>query len=349
MITTMKTALIQRTLPIAVLLIAVTAGADEISTNRLTFSARFGFNMSAKFKGVPVTTTPTPSSVSGRTTPQGDAYNYDDGYVLKDISDNYGGQTWYWGYDNKAAQVSGDTILLSKTTAASSGSGSDSMEDDPYYGGEISYQRLLMVKGATRIGIEVAANYMNMCLSQNQTLSGNTTIVTDAYPFTPGTTPPTATTSDPYQGSFGGPGFVIGGTPVDSTTAILAGTSIEDHQSFDANLWGFRLGPYLEWPMSERWNVSVCGGLAVGLLDANASWKQTSGSAVTKGSGSDWEVLWGCYAGANVAYQFAENWSVVGGAQYQYLGDYEHSFGGRKVEVDFTKSIFVTIGLSWTF
>src|SRR5207248_6705068 len=57
-----------------------------------------------------------PQPASSRLTPRGDRYNYDDGYLLTDTSGNYGGQTWYWGYDNSANQISGNTIMLSRST-----------------------------------------------------------------------------------------------------------------------------------------------------------------------------------------------------------------------------------------
>jgi YD repeat-containing protein len=314
---------------------------NAYATNHLTLSARMGFNISAKFKGV----TPAPSALPSisRLAPDGLAYNYDNGYVHTDVSDNFGGQTWNWGYD-AASQISGDTILMNRSTPVGRSS-SPSMENNPYPGAEIAYSRLLGgVKEDGYYGFEVAANYMSVPL--NQTVSGKVSRLTDAYPFTPGTTPPAA----PYQGSFNGPGFVIGDSPVSSTTTILPGAGLRDKQQYDGNLWGLRLGPYLDIPLSERWDISFSGGLAVGLLNSSASWKQTvAGVTVASGSGSDWDVLWGFYIGANVSYLISERWSAVGGAQFQYLGTYEHSFGGRKVEVDFGQTIFVTLGLAYSF
>src|SRR5256885_10986486 len=40
------------------------------------------------------------------------------GYVLTDVSGNLGGQTWYWGYDDSASQISGNTILLNRSTVS---------------------------------------------------------------------------------------------------------------------------------------------------------------------------------------------------------------------------------------
>src|SRR5436190_316861 len=92
------------------------AHAAETVTNRLSASVRFGLNISAKFRGNVGTVPPG----APRTTPDGNPYNYDDGYVLPDVSGGAGGQTWNWGYDNSASQISGggafpaNTILMSR-------------------------------------------------------------------------------------------------------------------------------------------------------------------------------------------------------------------------------------------
>ncbi len=354
----MKTTIFNPVL-LLVALFPLAAGADEIATNRFSLSGRLGFNISARFKGVSVT--PVGNPAAPRTTPSqpgrpnGDAYNYDDGYVLTDVSDNYGGQTWYWGYDNSASQISGNTILMSRTTStAAAGGATGSFEDNPQLGAELAYNRFLGTWGDARYGVEVAVNYLDISLRANDTVSGSATRVTDAYPFTPDTTPPNATPVNtipgPYQGSFEGPGFVIGDTPVSSTTVVIPGQAMTDKRRFDGDLWGFRLGPYLEIPLGDPLNLSLSGGLAVGVLDADASWSQTSGSTrIASGSGSDCDVLWGGYLSAALTCYLSERWSLVGGAQFQTLQNYEHSFGGREVEVDLGNTWFVTFGLSYKF
>jgi len=345
--------------------IALTAGAEEIVTNRLSFSARLGFNISARFKAVNGTPVGPPAS---RPTPDGIGYDrYDNGYVHTDISGNYGGQTWNWGYDDSASQINSttlnpegfnpafpnDTILMSRTTTTGAGGATGSFDDDPSLGCELTYNRLLGVWGDARYGLEAAVNYLNLCLRESGTFTGSATRLTEAYPFTPGTRPPYATPPDtapgPYQGSYEGPGFVIDDTPVSSSTVEVPGATVTDKRRFDGDLWGFRLGPFLEVPLGDPVNLSLSAGLAVGLLDADAAWSQTSGNATVSGSGSDSDVLWGGYASAVLTWYLSERWSVVGGAQFQSLGNYEHSFGGRKVEVDLSNSWFVTLGLSYKF
>ena len=336
----------------AVLCASATTHAQQDMTNQLTLSARFGFNISARFKGLG--TLPAPSLSSSRKTPHGDAYNYDDGYVLTDSSGSFGGQTWYWGYDNSSKQISGNNILMSRNSLAS-GAPAVTIEDDPSYGAELVYSRLLAVRGRFHFGVELAGNYLNLSLNDSRTLSGNVMHTTYPYPFTSGTTPPSANPAAPYQGSYEGPGFVIGDTPGEASSTIIAGgAAIQGHRQFDADIFGFRLGPYVELPVSDRLKFSFSGGLAGAWLDGNASWSETASiggmkGATLSGSGSADEFLWGFYVGGNASWQFAQRWSAVAGVQYQDLSDFNHAFGGRQVEVDMSKSIFVTVGLSFNF
>src|SRR5262249_7505816 len=259
---------------VAILSGAVRSYGQDADTNRLTLSARFGFNISAKFKGL--STLPPP--INSRTTPRGDAYNYDDGYVLTDISENFGGQSWYWGYDDSVRQVSGNAVVMSRSTLAG-GAPPVTVQDDPSYGAELTYNRLLGMHGKMRFGLEAAANYQNLSLHDSHALSATVMRTTYPFAFTPGTTPPTATPDQPgkpgqpYQGSYEGPGFVIdAGAGAPTTTPVAGGAKIVGERKFDADIFGFRLGPSLEWPISERWNIAFSGGLATGLVDGKGSW-----------------------------------------------------------------------------
>jgi hypothetical protein len=327
---------------------------DSNSTNRITLSLRFGLNISGKFKGVGSSFSSGAPLSGGRRTPNGDPYNYDNGYVLTDISGNYGGQSWYWGYDN-ASQVnsSANTIAFNHTVATGFPS-ENSGDDSPYVGAELTYDYELDLKEHwhnLHYGVEGAVNFMPIEFNSGGRYNATLSRQTDTYGYTPGTTPPTA----PYQGSYGGPGFVINVPPVSSITALVPGATFLAQQHFTANLWGFRLGPYVELPVSEKLDLHFTVGLALGLLDSETSWKEIltlpggGGSLAVSGGGSNISVLSGYYLGLNAAYQFTGRWSVEAGVQYQNLGTYDHNFGGRVAELDLSKSLFVHAGIGYSF
>ena len=333
------------------LLASTAVAADQSDTNRLNrfgFSARVGFGVTAKFKSLGRLSLAPP-----RTMPNGDAFNYDDGYVLTDVSGNSGDQTWYWGYDG-SDQISGDTILMHRSTVLPNLNSAQGRSDDvPNLGGELTYNRELATFGRWRFGLEAAVNFMTFGLDDRRPLMGNVSRLTDTYPFTPGTTPPIAPPT--YQGSYDGPEFVIGATPTSSTTLFVPnGATITGQRKYDADIWGFRLGPYAQIALCTNVDLTLSAGLAAGLVCDSASWNETinitgGGTATSIGRGSDTGLLLGGYASAKATWHLSERWSLDGGVQFQSLGVYNHSLGGRKVELDLSKSIFIVVGLGYSF
>lgn len=326
------------------------------STNRLTGSLRFGLNITGRFLNPGGSLNPRGLVANGRRTSRGEAYNYDDGYVLTDVSHNAGNQTWYWGYNN-AGQINAsgpNTIDLHRVTAPNLPS-EVSSDDAPSIGAEITYYRQLGVKEDwhhLRYGIEAAVNFMPFDLAPGGSYNSPIATRTDTYSYVPGTTPPGA----PYYGSYGGPGFVINVPRLNSTTALSSGNAnLQTSYDLHANLWGFRLGPYLERPLTDKLSLHLTGGLAVGIVDANANWKEIftppggGGSTTAFGGGGDTQVLWGYYAGLDAAYQFNEHWGVDVGLQFQDLGIYGHNFGGRTAQLNLSQSLFIQAGVSYSF
>jgi hypothetical protein len=329
---------------------AINSRADDAYTNRLTLSARFGFNVSARFKAVRGLVAPAPPS---RTTPNGDKYNYDDGYVLTDISGNFGNQTWYWGYDNSSRQTVGNSIQLSKTTVTG-GSSPATADGDPSPGFEIMYNRPLGNLGPLTYGFEIAGNYMNLSLRNTQILGAKVHRVTDSYDFTPGTTPPTATSDAPYQGSYGGPGFVVGSTPSSSTSSDTTSALIVGSRQVDADVFGGRIGPNLELPLGRKFKIGASGGFACAFIDEDVSWSETimMGGAqgnTLKGHGSASGFDVGFYLEGLATYEINDRWDIVGGVQYQYLDNFRSTIDGRGVELHFSNSLMMTIGLGFKF
>src|SRR6516164_6768786 len=105
-------------------LFAITAAAQSGDvvysdpTNRVTLTLQFALNLRADFRGIGGNLNSLTGN--GRVTPNGNAYNYDNGYVLTDISGNAGGQSWYWGYDNaNQVNTANHTIAFDRATWAS--------------------------------------------------------------------------------------------------------------------------------------------------------------------------------------------------------------------------------------
>jgi len=307
--------------------------------NRFSVNARFGVNINAKFKSAAF----GPSTAIGGT---GSALEhfYEDGFVRVDGSGNAGGTTWFWGYNN-ASQISGNNILLHSTSGTDAGSTGD-VSSDPQYGVELVYNRQFGTFGRDiRWGLEAGLGWSSISISDRSAISGGLSRVTDSYAFEPGTTPPGA----PYAGTFGGPGFEISDTPVRSSAAI-AGSSLNGSRELEADLFAVRVGPYLEFPIGEHCLVGVSGGFAMGGIQSDYSWSQgVPGGLTFRGSGSDNDILYGGFVGANFTYAFNERWSVDAGAQFMSLGKYTHSSGGANAELDLSKMVWFSVGMGYSF
>ena len=326
---------------------AVAADSDMLSrTNKnwLRAGAHFGLNINARFKH------------SGRFmalespggTGPGQNHEYDDGFVRRDESDNFGGQTQYWGYDS-SSQDTGSSILFHSSSSRGAGPGRE-IECDPQYGLDVIYSRELGRIRNGRWGFEAGFSWTPIVLRDNHNYRGSVQRIEDAYTYTPGTMPPAA----PYEGKFNEPGFVLNDTPTRSVSTIPDGALVTGSRELDADLFGLRLGPFLEMPIGRRCSLYLSGGLALGGVSSEFTWRERvniegAGTFSGRGHGSEGDVLVGGYLGAKFNVELRERITAYLGVQYQNLGEFEHSEKGRKAVLDLSQSIFFSIGLGYSF
>ncbi len=309
--------------------------------NRFSFNYRAAFNLRASFHhlgGVrPV------SNPNGVATEQD--HTYDDGYVLRDsgIGDGY---TWNWGYANSSQVPGNDTIQFHSHRANGDGRIND-VSDDPQHGAELVYERLIGRAGDGVWGVENGFNWIN--IGQQSTSSARITAqrTTDTYPLND-VVPP----QPPYNGSFTGPGPLISDTPTRTVAPVDA--TIKGRHELEADLFGFRLGPYYEVPLNKHVQLHLSGGLALGLIDSRFSYREiglAAGQAIgsARGSGHKTDFLFGGYAGADLSYSLGKGWSLFGGAQYQYLTAFTQKVNGRQARLDFSRAVYLRSGVSFEF
>ena len=316
------------------------------SPNRLGLSYRAGFNAPVTFRNV----APIPAPTLARYTPDGDLYNYDNGYVLTDSSGNAMGYTRYWGYDN-ANQVSGNgTIVMQRSVSVEATSSSDSY-DNLMSGFELTYDRELIRKTSWRGGLEGAFGYTYMSVQDDATEPASVTRVDDVYSFPLGGA--TVVPPAPYTGRMSSPGPVLVASPSSSTTVVAQDASISGQRDFSANLFGFKVGPYVEVPLSKSIAVTLSGGFALVYVSSDFSFNQTvtqgANSAPYVGSGSHSDWLPGGYVAGNISVALSDRWALVGGAQFQDVGRYTQTVNGMEATLDLSKTIFVTLGLTYSF
>lgn len=307
------------------------------SLNRFSIGPQFSFNYKADFQNSALYFNPVdPGPATG-----GANHIYDDGYVLVDGSGNFGGLTGYWGYDNPS-QVVGDSMQFHSVQAG----GSSSSDDDPHYGFEIVYQRILgdlSTESSGLWGFQAGFSYTDLDLRGRN--PGSTPVTTDNYPLN-GVLPPLAG----YNGTFAGPGALLGDTPV----RTLGSASLFSDQKLSGDLFAFRLGPFVEWNLTPKLSLSASAGLTVAPTKLDYDFSETatlaSGAGFSNsGHSSSTEVLFGGYVDARLRYDFNENWGAYLGAQFQSLESMRQSVGDRSARFDPGSTFALSTGITWRF
>jgi len=314
-------------------------GADLIENpnspdnpNRFFFGPTFAINVKADFH--------SDASYFNGVNPANGTYN--DGYVLRDSSGNAGGLTWNWGYQN-ASQVVGYTTAMQFHAIQSSSP--SSATGNPQYGGELIYQRVIGSLPALSgcWGLESGFSFTELDLSDNR--SGTVSVTTDTYQLN-GVLPLSA----PYNGTFSGPGPLLGDTPA-RTTASAALTS---NQKLSGQLFGIRLGPFAELNFTPKLSLAASVGLTLAPTTVDYDFSETAalpgGEMVTEnGSSSKTKLLYGPYVGGMLRYNFNKNWGVYVGARFQNLTSLDQSVGGRTARLDPSVTFYGSAGATWSF
>lgn len=310
--------------------------------NRWSFGPRFGLNFKGSFKNNNALANPGPAA-------GGANHFYNDGYVKLDSSGDAGGTTWNWGYQN-SSQVVGDTMQFHAVQQGGASGLGSSEATGVQYGGEIIYQRIMgRVPGMTSVrwGLEGAFGYTDLDLRDNRNVTGPATLTTDTYQLN-GVLPPGAG----YQGTFQGPGTLLGDTPTRTSMSGLA--TLASHQKLTGQIFAFRVGPFAEWNLTEQLSLAASVGLtlAPACVDYDYSESVTfaGGSPTTvNGHSSKSDLLYGPYVSAMLRYDFSGNWGVFAGAQFQNLTDLKLSTGGRTATLDQGATVYLTAGATWRF
>ena len=317
---------------------------ESRSHNRFGLSYRMGFNVPVSFKhlgGYPALSTP-------RHTPDGDLYNYDNGYALVDSSGNAMGYTRYWGYDQASQVSANNTITMQRSSSAAKASSNDHY-DVPMSGFELTYNRELLHNKSWRGGLEGAFGYTYLSVHDAGKRSSSVTRVNDNYSLG-GTEMPSA----PYTGPKSTPGPVIIASPSRSTTEVEQGAAITGHRDFSADLFSFRVGPYVDIPLSKSILFTLGWGVALVYVHSDFSYYETVttagvGSVEHQASGSADDWLPGWYVAGNLSLALSESWSVFAGAQFEDVGHYTHNLKGKQATLDLSRCIYVTVGVSHSF
>lgn len=330
------------------LVAALTAGSVQGADRgkghfgRFRVSYSLGFNVSADFTNIGGSTA-GPSPLTPLVNP-GDVQQYDDGFIGMDNTGNVGGQTTFWGYNN-ASQIQAGSLVLS-STANAVGLSSNDNDAGQTHGFDLAYDYQLQGWDSGGWGITAGFGWMPVNIKDNKPVAGSLTTAT--IPLG-GIIPPVA----PYTGSVTGPGALLSTTSGTVTTPF--GTMIGGGRELDASIFAFRLGPYLDYSLSDSVQLTLGGGLSLALVDSEFSFTEikttTSGVTPTTTTGRDRssDLLTGGYLTAQVAWWLTDNVNVFGGVTYQNVGSFHQQAAGRGARLNLGSTVFLNAGLGFSF
>jgi len=320
--------------------LAVRGQDSSDNLNRFSFGPTIGFNFKVEFYN----SSPCLFNVNPGP-PTGDAnHNYDDGYVRVDSSGDAGGLTQNWGYQN-ASQYNAAGLGTMQFHAIEPG-GSSSATSNPQYGGELIYQRVigsLPLISSGDWGLETGFGFTDLDIRDN--LGGTAPVITDTYQLN-GVIPP----GPGYQGTFNGPGPLLGDTPARS----IGSASISGYQKLSGQLFTFRIGPFAEWNFTPQLSLAASVGVTLAPTTLDYDFSETysvagGGVYAAGGHSSKTALLYGPYAGAMLRYDFTKCWGVYVGARFQNLNDMNLSNDGSSARLDPGVTLYATVGATWKF
>lgn len=309
-------------------------------SGHFSFGAMVGLNLSAKFSEQGLFALPGASLAPGV---------YDDGYVLPDQTGN-SGQTTDWGYQSAAQyNAAAQTLTMHRTSAFQISDGSSADEGGPFPGFELAYGGTLHRWQNLRLGWDFGFDLMPVMISDHATLAA--TVNQSAYTFgTGGVVPP----PPGYQGAYSGSGPLLG-TAATSSAAVTTGT-VSGSRSLDLIIYGFRLGPTLDWDFSRNCSLSLGAGPAMGLVSGQYKYDElvstAASSARASGGFQALDVVWGGDVSATLLYHTTDAARPVDlylSAHYMPLGSAGFSQGGRSATLDLSGQVYLSAGVNWPF
>lgn len=298
--------------------------AQDASRNRVSFGYRAGFLIDADFKNFGTAPTVGGPSLNG---------SYSDGFVRSDSTGNAGGLTTNWGYD-APSQISGGALYLRGSQDGSIGENAGS---DFSHGFELLYGRYLGTLGKGRWGVDLGFNYTAVDIDAAFAVS-RSVLTVDGFDLG-GIIPPGA----PYAGPFTpGPGVPL-------LPAVGTPTVVTVQNQLDSTLYGFKIGPFWEVPLTDRVTFGVGAGFALLVADTDYSFSEMYGGIVRTGNASRSEILPGAYATATLACRLTDRLSLETGLQLQGADSTRLRAGDKEARLDLGLHLLWTAGLRWEF
>ena len=247
--------------------------------------------------------------------------------------------TTYFGYGAGAYVTPGNGSMVLHNS--SSGTIQSGLDNGPYNGMELNYDHEIGRHTSWRWGVEGAFNWLDFSARQSA-VAPSGVLGADAFQlgYSPIPAPPASYPGNPVSGP-GEQSLGVTATPVPVTVA----------SKFNADFYGFRLGPYLDLPVNKHLLLTLSAGLSVTIVGGSFSYVESNPAqgVTSSASASDTDVLVGGYVSGQAIVKLTKALNVFAGLQFQSSDDYKITAGSKQADIDLSKSLYLSAGLSYSF
>jgi hypothetical protein len=155
-----------------------------------------------------------------------------------------------------------------------------------------------------------------------------------------------------YQGTFNGPGGLLGDSPNRTQQIIAGGGTIASDLDLDVDLITIAAGPYIQVPLADRFSVTAEAGVSVSIAHGDYEFDTLTSitglpNQVASGKESRTVILPGAYAGASAIWQLTDHFGLHGSARYQYIDQFSVGANGSSASLSFDGAAIVSFGGVW--
>lgn len=331
------------------------------SNGKFFMGGSVGLNISANFSGFggfPRQTSPGPNAGPGNRF-------YDDGFNLIENAGVPDTLTFRWDYSN-ASQVdlANNRIKFHSYTTTPTLS-EKNVDDGVHPGVELGYMRRFgMIGEKISWGLMGSFNYLKVDIRSRTSLVGNANVITDTFDTAGNITSDANGNAAPAPGlNVFNSGTRIQNVPLSRTFTTLPGGLVASGvREIDADIFSLKLGPYLEFPLSEKFSLSLSGGFVLGGISSKFSYQEANNIAAIgtpisgvstsqsfTGSDSASKFLPGGFVSLQGNYAFNDRWNIFAGGQFQYLDSLSQSVNGRSVKLNLGQAFLLQLGVGYSF
>ncbi|MBI5800996.1 MAG: hypothetical protein HZA92_09780 [Verrucomicrobia bacterium] len=287
--------------------------------------------------------------------------SYDDGYNRVNSPGNpvlLGAPvTSFFGYASDAQVVNavGAGTLALHSVRLSGGDYTRKLDNQPFPGLELFYRYDWKAGRNWCLGWEMGGAYQYFKWGKNGAPNSQVALLTDVFALN-GVPLSIVAPATQFDGTFapvpGGP--VIGSTPTRTEATVAA--AVTGPRKLEMHALQLRVGPALTWEPTEKWQIGVQGGLALGVGFSRLSFAEQITVATPNiapisqsGRSSDAHFWAGFFSALRVNRRLSEHWDAHVELRHMLTDPVRHNGPTRSGEINLSDGLGLAAGIAYRF